>query len=141
MQHKRREDEENGSNETMQDVQGPKAVGVLAGESSKVGLVASVLGVLMMLAVTSYPQALLRGLLCLPAKFRPSDLVAHRAVVPVSLWCGDGGKIVKRSEAVRESVWGGVRDAPKHTQLFHSLLVRPVFVLAVCECHKGMNIL
>ena len=69
----------------MSDVQGPKAVGILAGEGSKVGLVASILGVLMMLAVIRYyPYALLAGLLCcLPAKLRPGDLVAHRSEVPV----------------------------------------------------------
>jgi len=70
----------------MKHVQGPKGVGVLAGEGSKVGLVASVLGVVMMvrLAVIGYPHALLPGLLCcLPGKFRPGDLVAHRLGVPV----------------------------------------------------------
>jgi len=72
----------------MQDVQGPKAVGVLAGKGSKVGLVASVLGFLMLLDVVRYSHALLPGLLyCLPVKLCPRDLVAHRPVFPVGPVC------------------------------------------------------
>lgn len=77
----------------MHDVQGSKAIGVLAGEGSKVWFVASVLGVLMMLGLIRYPHALLSSLLfCLPAQFRPSDLVAHRPVVPVDPVCVNGCK-------------------------------------------------
>jgi len=60
-QHKRKEIKNMEDKKTMRDVQGSKAVGVLAGESSKVGLVISVLRVLMMLMPS--PHALLLGLL------------------------------------------------------------------------------
>ena len=133
-----------GGQEKMKHVQGPKAVGVLAGEGSKVGLVASVLGVLMMvmLAVIGYPHALLPGLLCcLPGKLRPGDLVAHRSGVPVVRVVGlvEG---LERSESVGAVMMRNTMVRSQRSNVQQQKAVKtiklPQFVVSfIFELHRG----